>query len=382
MRFSILISFLLVALATTVFASWSAEDQEIFRVRDELELAEGEGTTFYEFIGLGKNHGASQEEIGRAYKKQSIRLHPDKQKHLPPPGQKKLTKAQLAESKKRAEERFARLAIIADVLRGEGRARYDHFLKNGFPLWRGTGYYYARYRPGLTSVLIGLFVFCGGGLHYCILWLNARQQRAFMERYIKHARTAAWGEAGIPGIADIQAAEDSGSSGEAAPQQPMNRAQRRTNKVAKGSSGTSTPVPGPKGAGKRKVVAENGKILIVDSAGNVFLEAKDEDGNNAHYPLDTNDIEGPKVRNTFLIRLPMWFFNITIGRFLPAKKVVDEEYEEEYEEEEELVEEETAAAGELKVVKPKKKGVPKKVESRGDGMPRRKVVARPAKKQK
>jgi len=28
-------------------------------------------------------------------------------------------------------------------------ARYDFFYKNGVPKWRGTGYYYSRFRPGL-----------------------------------------------------------------------------------------------------------------------------------------------------------------------------------------------------------------------------------------
>lgn len=27
--------------------------------------------------------------------------------------------------------------------------RYDFFYKNGVPKWRGTGYYYSRFRPGL-----------------------------------------------------------------------------------------------------------------------------------------------------------------------------------------------------------------------------------------
>ncbi len=27
--------------------------------------------------------------------------------------------------------------------------RYDFFYKNGVPIWRGTGYYYSRFRPGL-----------------------------------------------------------------------------------------------------------------------------------------------------------------------------------------------------------------------------------------
>ena len=28
--------------------------------------------------------------------------------------------------------------------------RYDFFYKNGVPRWRGTGYYYSRFRPGLV----------------------------------------------------------------------------------------------------------------------------------------------------------------------------------------------------------------------------------------
>jgi hypothetical protein len=64
-------------------------------------------------------------------------------------------------------ERFARLGVIATILRNkEGRQRcvdrfnssfvydtrrfrYDFFYKNGVPKWRGTGYYYSRFRPGL-----------------------------------------------------------------------------------------------------------------------------------------------------------------------------------------------------------------------------------------
>lgn len=217
-------------------------------------------------------------------------------------------------------------------------------------------------------------------MHYAILLLNSRQQRAFMERYIKHARTAAWGEAGVPGLADIQAhqaAVAEAAEKEAEKEPPMNRAQRRLNKPKKaGSGGTSTPVPGPNGAGKRRVVAENGKILIVDSAGDVFLDGKDEDGNDFQFPLNLNDIEGPKIRNTFLVRLPLWAFNITVGRFLPAKKVVDESSSSESDDDSS----ESGSGSERRRIK--KKGVAKKVESRGSGVPRRKVTQRPAKKQK
>jgi len=50
-------------------------------------------------------------------------------------------------------ERFARLGVVATILRNkESRKRYDFFYKNGVPKWRGTGYYYSRFRPGLGVI--------------------------------------------------------------------------------------------------------------------------------------------------------------------------------------------------------------------------------------
>jgi curved DNA-binding protein CbpA len=51
---------------------------------------------------------------------------------------------------KAIHERFARLGVVSSILRKkESRQRYDFFYKNGVPKWRGTGYYYSRFRPGL-----------------------------------------------------------------------------------------------------------------------------------------------------------------------------------------------------------------------------------------
>lgn len=42
-------------------------------------------------------------------------------------------------------------------------------------------------------------------------------------------------------------------------------------------------------AGQRKrVVAENGKVLVVDSVGNVYLEEEDEEGNVREFLLDVS----------------------------------------------------------------------------------------------
>lgn len=316
-------------------------DHEIFRLRDEVVASEGPDATFYSFIGVAP--AASQDEINKAYRKKSRQIHPDKARQAYLSTYAKPTKKDKASGKKKAgvtvrkqpsakelrqfdkeaSARFARLGVVANILRGPERERYDHFLKNGFPAWRGTGYYYSRYRPGLGSVLVGLFAMMGGAAHYGALYLGWKRQRDFVDRYIRHARRAAWGdELGIQGIPGALGG-DSGTSTpveQSAPQeqqyvdengQPvmLNRRQKRmqekeARKEGKGpknakaakkarNSGVSTPVEaeltsgGPRGP-KKRVQAENGKVLIVDSAGNVFLEEETEDGDVHEFLLDVS----------------------------------------------------------------------------------------------
>lgn len=155
-----------------------------------------------------------------------------------------------------------------------------------------------------------------------------KRQREFVERYIKYARNAAWGEnlgANIPGV-DAQpvaapapaapAREQQVYEDENGKVQPMNRKMRRMQekdqrkeadkeRVAQGGrkgkkgavqqsgSGTATPRQegdGPTGS-KKRVVAENGKVLVVDSLGDVYLEQPDEDGVTQEYLLDVRVLE-------------------------------------------------------------------------------------------
>lgn len=382
------ISLGLLALLTPLTAAWSKEDREIFRVRDELIAKEGPDVTFYQFLGIAP--GANQEDINKAYKKRSRELHPDKVRQQmmaervkvekekakqegSKPGAAKIkppTPAEVKAAVKRASDRQARLSIVANILRGPGRDRYDHFLSNGFPTWKGTEYYYSRYRPGFGTALFGVFLFAGGGAHYVALYMSWKRQTEFVERYITFARRAAWGDnlaAPIPGIDDQPAAAATPAQ---APQQvyqdedgnniPMNRKMRRLQErdarkgaakeaQAQGStsrkgrrgaaakepasgSGSVTPQPQPQGSGpqgaKKRVVAENGKVLVVDARGDVYLEQEDEDGNSAEFLLDPNEIHRPTFQDTAVIRLPLAIFAMTVGRFLPKRAEEADDYDE------------------------------------------------------
>ncbi|KAL1858533.1 hypothetical protein Plec18167_003597 [Paecilomyces lecythidis] len=355
MRPSIL-RLLAIALLVVLVAAWTKEDHEIFRIRDEIVASEGANVTFYDLLGIKPT--ATQDDINKAYRKKSRMLHPDKVKRAfiansskdkakAKGASKGPSQREIAAAVKQATERASRLNIVANILRGPSRDRYDHFLKNGFPKWKGTGYYYSRFRPGLGSVLAGLFIAFGGAAHYAALILGWKRQRDFVDRYIRQARRAAWGDElgirGIPGIDSPAVAAPAPAPEADAGALPMNRRQKRmmdkenrkeNKKGARGtsrSSGTATPTTeGAVPTGERKrVVAENGKVLIVDSIGNVFLEEESEDGERQEFLLDINEIQRPTIRDTMLFRFPGWFYRRTVGQVLGGSKEEDSVAEEE-----------------------------------------------------
>lgn len=144
-------------------------------------------------------------------------------------------------------------------------------------------------------------------MHYYILLSSWKSRREFVERYIRHARKTAWGdEAGIPGIpgVDTPPAETNSQSEDTPDEmQPMNRRQKRMmdkeNRVNKKKpakpvrrSGVNTPVETEQGSGpqgqKKRIIAKNGKVLVVDSQGDVYLEEETEDGVKQEFLLDVS----------------------------------------------------------------------------------------------
>ncbi|KAG2348988.1 DnaJ-domain-containing protein [Suillus weaverae] len=172
MKLFVFVAFL--AVLVTIVSAWTKEDHEIFDLVTALEASEGKGTTFYSWLDVPST--ATLVQINKAYRKKSMQLHPDKN-----PGVKGI------------HERFARLGVVATILKNtEGRKRYDFFYKNGVPKWRGSGYYYARFRPGLGTVLVFLTVLTSG-LQYLVQILNYKRDLRRVELAIQDAKLAAWG---------------------------------------------------------------------------------------------------------------------------------------------------------------------------------------------
>ncbi|KAJ8099757.1 hypothetical protein POJ06DRAFT_116094 [Lipomyces tetrasporus] len=247
MRLAIVFLVLTILCSTVFVAAWSEKDHEIFRLKEELEKHEGKGITFYSFLELENGPGSTSDQITKAYRKRSRQLHPDKN------------------PSKEATDRFARLGLIANILRGPEKDRYDFFLQKGFPRWKGTGYYYARFRPGLFTVLIFLYLISSGA-HYVIQNITANNERARMQRYISECKAQAWPN-GFP----------------------------------------------PADSSKRKIMYENGKVFMVYPDGTVWIVDSES---NEEYLLDVNDVELATWRKTMLFRLPIWLWDLSVGRYI------------------------------------------------------------------
>ncbi|KAG6869270.1 hypothetical protein C0993_000023 [Termitomyces sp. T159_Od127] len=234
------------------------EDHEIFDLVSELEAAEGKGTTFYSWLNVPST--ASVSEISKAYRKMSMQLHPDKN-----PDEKDIHK------------RFARLGVVATILRNpESRKRYDFFYKNGVPKWRGTGYYYSRFRPGLGTVVVFLVILTSG-LHLLVQKMNYKKDLERIDRIRQQARTTAWGPKAIP---------------------------------LEGQRKVKVNLSGEESTNNRWIdlVVEGQNVYILDSSGNMEI-------------LDASAATPPSVYNTWFIALIMSL----VRKVIPAKTLISEQ---------------------------------------------------------
>ncbi|KAG9299951.1 hypothetical protein G9A89_009679 [Geosiphon pyriformis] len=249
-KFRLIVSALILIFLSLFFIpparAWDQEDYEIFDLVDELENAEGSHETFYSWIGLEES--ATEKEIGKAYRKKSLTLHPDKNPD------------------ERTQEKFARLGKITAILRSpESRKRYNFFLKNGVPRWRGTGYYYRRHRPGVLNVLAFLLILASL-LHYLVMWINFYQERKRIRFYIQEARELAWGK-----------------------------------RMKKQDT--------------RKRINVNELQFIVEGEYVAFIT---DDGDE--FPLDEEEIMAPRVLNSFMFAAPKWAYNFVLEKFTREKE--------------------------------------------------------------
>lgn len=247
----------LATLLAFVAANWAPEDYEIFGLNDKVRGDLGSDTTFYSWLGLANGPKSSKDAINKAYRKISRQLHPDKAG--------KLSRA----ARKKAEERFQRLSLVGNILKDENlKRRYDYFLSNGFPKWKGTGYYYSRFRPGLGFTLLVLYVLVST-LQYISLKISRKQDFKRIVALKSEVKTQAWGGSYIP----------------------------------------------PLDGSARRVTATNGKDFHISPVGEVSLVETDQKGEMVLIPIDEHDINvNPGFKQSFFFRIPAGLWNLTLGR--------------------------------------------------------------------
>ncbi|CAG8496121.1 9786_t:CDS:10 [Ambispora leptoticha] len=234
--------------------TWDQEDYEIFDLVDQLENAEGKDVNFYSWLGLDET--ATDKEIGKARVIPVIL-------HLLTNNSK--TKSPDKNPDASTQEKFARLGSITAILRNaDSRERYNFFLKNGVPRWRGTGYFYRRHRPGIIGVLTFLLILISV-LHYLVMWINFYQERKRVQYYIQEAREVAWGK----------------------------RMKRQET---------------------RKRVNVNDRQFVVEGD---YIALLTDDGEE--YPLDIEGIVVPRVMDSFVFMLPRWLYQLISDKMREGK---------------------------------------------------------------
>ncbi|XP_028174446.1 uncharacterized protein F54F2.9-like isoform X2 [Ostrinia furnacalis] len=173
-----LVVVILVALASGA-AAWDDGDLEVFDVVEEVNQ------NFYELMGVAQD--ATPSEIKSAFKKLTLKLHPDKN------------------DSPDADVQFRNLVSVHNILKDPGkREKYNDVLKNGLPNWRSAIYYYRHVRKmGLAEGSIILFIIISFG-QYAVGWAAYAEKRFTAEQILnsrgkKHSKKSGF-DAGLAEI--------------------------------------------------------------------------------------------------------------------------------------------------------------------------------------
>lgn len=159
--------------------AWDDGDLEVFDVVEEVNQ------NFYELLGVTQD--ATPSEIKSAFKKLTLKLHPDKN------------------DSPDADMQFRNLVSVHNILKDPGkREKYNEVLKNGLPNWRSAIYYYRHVRKmGLAEGSIILFIIITFG-QYAVGWAAYAEKRFTAEQILnsrgkKHSKRSGFDQ----GISDI-----------------------------------------------------------------------------------------------------------------------------------------------------------------------------------
>ncbi|XP_045475971.1 dnaJ homolog subfamily C member 1 [Harmonia axyridis] len=146
-----------------ICSAWDSDQLEIFDVVEEVQ------ENFYNLLNV--TNDASHDQIKSAFRKLSLKLHPDKN----------------VDRDTSAE--FRNLVSVYEVLKTPSKRKYyDDILKNGLPNWRNAVYYYRYVRKmGMTEVCIILFTIITIG-QYLVNWAAYLEKKYELEQTRKKKR--------------------------------------------------------------------------------------------------------------------------------------------------------------------------------------------------
>ncbi|KAJ3326417.1 hypothetical protein HDU76_012933 [Blyttiomyces sp. JEL0837] len=275
---SILSVLLLLALLFNFALAWEKEDFAIFDLHDSLAKIKGEkdenGNKVDFYTVLEVSPKATSSEINKAYRKLSLALHPDKN------------------PSKEAADLYALLTSINAILKDQGsRERYDRHRARGIPKWRGTGYFIARYKPGVPFIV----TFCIGAIsvaQYAALYIIYLQKKSRLDT-VRRERM------GHPPTAD-------------------DLTYNQLRKILK-RIGVSEPASMKKAIKAGMPTAEILKLPelaglnLLDPTGAAGGVGNEEDDEEIQYLIEQVEINRPTVTGTLVAQIPIQIYKAVVG---------------------------------------------------------------------